>query len=184
MFFRSDIFHNTFDRGIYWFLLRSGESVTCHSPIFHRPAEDSATGTSSYSLCNSTSQFYIGDSLCNTYHNNEECSYDGGDCCECETADGTRCNYVCHVVVGPVVPKNSLGFLVYTRYHSFLWGLAKLDVKFQTLKTIHTCFPRTYERHASGRLDLAKGSVTVSQNKKNMGTILKCYIKQNKKVLW
>lgn len=45
-----------------------------------------------YPDCNGSAD-YIGDALCDDANNNEECEFDGGDCCDCTCTDGET--FVC-----------------------------------------------------------------------------------------
>ncbi|CAM9507877.1 unnamed protein product [Scytosiphon promiscuus] len=45
---------------------------------------------------------YVGDGMCDSFNNNAECSYDGGDCCECDCVDDFyTCGYSGYVCVDP-----------------------------------------------------------------------------------
>lgn len=50
-----------------------------------RLADHTSFESSLYTSCDSINPYYVGDLLCNDYNNNENCDYDGGDCCECKT---------------------------------------------------------------------------------------------------
>lgn len=76
-------------------------------PIVNRSAGDVSTETSSYPLCNSVGPHHIADSVCDSYNNNDECGYDGGDCCECETEGDCRI---------PVIMCNGVSIRTYKRY--------------------------------------------------------------------
>ena len=60
------------DCGVHW-------GYRCMDPSINQYAPE----------CNAYFQ-YIGDGLCHSSTNNEECGYDGGDCCE-STCVGTNC---------------------------------------------------------------------------------------------
>lgn len=61
-----------------------------------------------YSNCNGSTSF-IGDAICDITLNNEDCGYDGGDCCECTCIDtvenscGSGTGFFC---TDPNVPSN------------------------------------------------------------------------------